>query len=54
VRSVLEPAIGAALAIAGVLVLLGLAAPLAVVFAVAFAPVAFSLACAGAWIGMDR
>jgi RsiW-degrading membrane proteinase PrsW (M82 family) len=53
-RSVLEPAIGAALAIAGVLVLLGLAAPVAVVFAVAFAPVAFGLACAGAWIGMTR
>jgi RsiW-degrading membrane proteinase PrsW (M82 family) len=53
-RSVLEPAIGAALAIAGVLVLLGLAAPVAVVFAVAFAPVAFGLACAGAWMGMTR
>jgi hypothetical protein len=53
-RGVLEPAIGAALAIAGVLVLLGLAAPVAVVFAVAFAPVAFGLACAGAWMGMAR
>ncbi|HEY4117002.1 MAG TPA: PrsW family glutamic-type intramembrane protease [Byssovorax sp.] len=54
VRSVLEPAIGSALAIAGVLVLLGLAAPLAVVFALAFAPIAFALACAGAWVGMER
>jgi RsiW-degrading membrane proteinase PrsW (M82 family) len=53
-RSVLEPAIAAALAIAGTLILLGLAAPVAVVFAVAFAPVAFGLACGGAWIGIPR
>ncbi len=51
-RSVLEPAIAAALAILGSLVLLGLAAPIAVVFALAFAPIAFGLACAGAWMGM--
>lgn len=53
-RSVLEPAIAAALAILGSLVLLGLAAPVAVVFALAFAPIAFGLACAGAWMGMTR
>jgi hypothetical protein len=53
-RSVLEPAIAAALAIAGCLILLGLAAPVAVVFAVAFAPIAFGLSCAGAWVGMSR
>jgi hypothetical protein len=53
-RSVLEPAIAAGLAIAGSLVLLGLAAPVAVVFATAFAPVAFGLACVGAWIGITR
>jgi hypothetical protein len=53
-RSVLEPAISAALAILGALVLLGLAAPVAVVFALAFAPIAFGLACAGAWVGMAR
>jgi RsiW-degrading membrane proteinase PrsW (M82 family) len=53
-RSVLEPAIAAGLAIAGSLVLLGLAAPVAVVFATAFAPVAFGLACIGAWIGISR
>jgi hypothetical protein len=51
-RSVLEAAISSALAIAGGLVLLGLAAPLAVVFAIAFAPVALGLACAGAWMGV--
>lgn len=53
-RSVLEPAIAAGLAIAGSLVLLGLAAPVAVVFATAFAPVAFGLACIGAWMGISR
>jgi RsiW-degrading membrane proteinase PrsW (M82 family) len=53
-RGVLEAAIAAVLAIAGVLLLLGLAAPVAVVFAIAFAPVALGLACAGAWMGMSR
>jgi len=48
---ILEPAMGAGLAIAGTLVLLGLIAPVAVVFGLAFAPVAFVLACAGAWLG---
>ncbi len=52
-KGVLEPALGAALAIAGIVVLLGLAAPVAVVFALAFAPVAFALACAGAWVGLE-
>lgn len=49
--TVLEPAMSAAVTIAGTLVLLGLAAPIAVVFGLAFAPVAFVLACAGAWVG---
>jgi hypothetical protein len=34
--------------------MLGLAAPVAVVFAIAFAPIALGLACAGAWIGVTR
>ena len=50
--SVLEPALSTGLAIAGTLLMLGLAAPVAVVFALAFAPVAFGLACAGAWVGI--
>jgi hypothetical protein len=53
-RGVLEAAIASALAIVGVLVLLGLAAPVAVVFAIAFAPIALGLACAGAWMGVAR
>lgn len=52
--TVLEPAIAAALAILGAMVLLGLAAPITVLFALAFAPVAFGLACAGAWVGVSR
>ncbi len=52
-KGVLEPALGAALAISGIVILLGLAAPVAVVFALAFAPVAFALACAGAWVGIE-
>jgi RsiW-degrading membrane proteinase PrsW (M82 family) len=50
--SVLEAALSTGLAIAGTLVMLGLAAPVAVVFALAFAPIAFALACAGAWVGI--
>lgn len=53
-RGVLEAAIAAALAMVGGLVLLGLAAPVAVVFALAFAPVALGLSCAGAWLGISR
>jgi len=53
-RGVLEAAIAAALAIGGGLVMLGLAAPVAVVFAIAFAPIALALACAGAWVGVLR
>jgi hypothetical protein len=53
-RSVLESAIAAALAIIGGLVLLGLAAPVSVVFALALAPIALGLACVGAWLGIAR
>lgn len=53
-HSVLEPALSAALAILGTLVLLGLAAPVSLLFALAFAPIAFGLACAGAWVGVGR
>jgi RsiW-degrading membrane proteinase PrsW (M82 family) len=51
VPGLLEPALAAALAILTTLVLLGFAAPVALVFAVAFSPIAFALACAGAWVG---
>jgi hypothetical protein len=49
--SLLEPALASGLAIALTLVLLGLAAPVALVFALAFSPIAWALACAGAWVG---
>jgi len=49
--TLLEPALASGLAIILVLGLLGLAAPVALVFALAFSPIAWGLACAGAWIG---
>jgi RsiW-degrading membrane proteinase PrsW (M82 family) len=49
--TLLEPAVASGLAIVLVLVLLGLAAPVALVFALAFSPIAWALACAGAWVG---
>jgi hypothetical protein len=53
-HSVLEPAVGAALAIALAVALLSLAAPVSSVFALAVAPLAFALACGGAWFGLAR
>lgn len=52
--SVLEPALGAGLAIALLFALLSMAAPVAIVLALAGAPVAFGLAVIGAWFGLDR
>jgi RsiW-degrading membrane proteinase PrsW (M82 family) len=49
--TLLEPALATALAIVATLALLGFAAPIAVIFAIAFSPIAFVLACAGAWVG---
>ena len=49
--TMLEPALASGLAIVLTLVLLGFAAPVAVVFALAFSPIAWGLACAGAWVG---
>lgn len=49
--TLLEPALASGLAIIATLVLLGFAAPVALVFALAFSPIAWALACAGAWVG---
>lgn len=49
--TLLEPALASGLAILFTLLLLGLAAPVALIFALAFSPVAWVLACAGAWVG---
>ncbi|MGH7280714.1 MAG: PrsW family glutamic-type intramembrane protease [Polyangiaceae bacterium] len=49
--TLLEPALATALAIVLALVMLGFAAPIALVFALAFSPIAWILACAGAWVG---
>lgn len=52
VPTLLEPALASAVAITAIWVLLGLMAPVALVFALAFSPIAFGLSCAGAWVGM--
>jgi RsiW-degrading membrane proteinase PrsW (M82 family) len=49
--TLLEPALASGLAILLTLALLGLTAPVALVFALAFSPIAWALACAGAWVG---
>lgn len=53
-RSVLEPAMGTAVAIVLVVAALSVTAPVALLFASALAPIAFGLACAGAWFGTGR
>jgi hypothetical protein len=52
VPTLVEPALASALAIGLVCVVLGLIAPVGLVFAFAFSPVAFGPACAGAWAGL--
>jgi RsiW-degrading membrane proteinase PrsW (M82 family) len=51
VRTLLEPALAAVLALIVTLIGLGLAAPFTVVFGLALSPIAWLLSCAGAWVG---
>jgi len=51
VTTIAEPAASSALCIGVSLVLMGFVAPVALVFALALAPIAFGLSCAGAWVG---
>ena len=51
---VLEPALAATVALASIVAILALVAPLGVLFALAVVPLAFGLACGGAWIGLER
>ena len=53
-HSVLEPALAAGLALACLVAMLFMTAPIGVLFALAVAPLAFGLACGGAWIGLER
>ena len=53
VRTLLEPALACVLALAITLTGLGFAAPFTVVFALALSPIAWVLACVGAWIGRE-
>jgi len=52
--SVLEPALGAALAVLVGVLFLSVTTPIAAIFALALAPIAFLLASAGAWFGTDH
>lgn len=51
-RSVLEPALGAALAALAAVLFLSVTTSIAAIFAFAVTPVAFVLACTGAWFGI--
>ncbi len=53
-HTVLEAALSTGTALVAILLLLGLAAPVAVLLALAFAPLAFGLSCLGAWAGLER
>jgi hypothetical protein len=53
-RSVLEPALGAALAVLGAVLFLSATTPIAAAFALAVAPIAFGLASGGAWFATGR
>lgn len=53
-HSVLEPALGAALAVLGAVLFLSVTTPIAAIFALALAPIAFILASGGAWFGIAR
>jgi RsiW-degrading membrane proteinase PrsW (M82 family) len=53
-HSVLEPALSAGCALAALVAMLFLTAPVGVLFALALAPLAFGLACGGAWIALER
>jgi RsiW-degrading membrane proteinase PrsW (M82 family) len=48
---ILEPALASALAILLVIICMGLAAPVSLVFGVILSPLAWFLACSGAWFG---
>jgi hypothetical protein len=50
-HTLLEPALATALALILTMAALGAAAPVALVFALAFSPIALGLAIAGAWVG---
>jgi RsiW-degrading membrane proteinase PrsW (M82 family) len=53
VRTLLEPALATVVALVVTVAALGLAAPVTVVFALALSPIAWVLACFGAWIARD-
>jgi hypothetical protein len=51
--SVFEPGIASLISIAALTTLLSLTAPVTIVLGIALAPIAFALACLGAWLGLS-
>jgi len=49
-----EPAAGSTLALTATIAVLGLVAPVALIFALALAPIALALSCAGAYVGREE
>jgi hypothetical protein len=52
--SLFEPAVAALISIVALTVLLSRSAPVTLVLGVALSPLAFGLACIGAWFGIER
>lgn len=52
--SVFEPGVAALVSICALTILLSLSAPVTIVLGLALAPIAFGLACLGAWLGLAR
>jgi hypothetical protein len=52
--SLFEPAMAALISIVALAALLARSAPVSIVLGLAIAPVAFALACVGAWLGQER
>jgi len=52
--SLFEPGVAAVISIASLTLLLSRSAPLTIVLGLALAPLAFALACMGAWFGLSR
>jgi hypothetical protein len=50
--TLLEPALASVLALVGLTIVLGVAAPLVLAVVIACAPVALALSCAGAWLAI--
>ena len=53
-QSAMEAGVGAALAVLGAVLMLSVTTPIAAIFTLALAPIAFALASVGAWFALGR